>query len=184
MGATVLLHNIHRNARAPEWFTGPMAVTNSFVHEIDISRWLTGSEMVSAHVTSGPGGEPLMITMRTDRDEIVSSEVYINAIYGYHVHAELVGRHGTVALAAPALTISNKDRFGGIAYPDNWVPRFADAYRRQLTDWIGAVRTGIPSGASAWDGYMASAIAEQIAAGLSEDHPTTLKYPSRPSLYD
>ena len=88
VGATVLLHNVHRNVRAPEWFTGPMAVTNSFVHEIDVSRWLTGSEMVSAHVASGPGGDPLMITMRTNRDEIVSTEVYMNAGYGYHVHAE------------------------------------------------------------------------------------------------
>jgi myo-inositol 2-dehydrogenase/D-chiro-inositol 1-dehydrogenase len=184
MGATVLLHNVHRNVSAPEWFTGPMAVTNSFVHEIDISRWLTGSEMVSAHVASGPGGEPLMITMRTDRDEIVSTEVYINAAYGYHVHAELVGRQGTVALAPPSLTIRNKDRIGGGGYPDNWIPRFADAYRRQLTDWIGAVTTGTPVGASAWDGYIASTVAEQIAAGLAENHATTLKYPSRPSLYD
>jgi myo-inositol 2-dehydrogenase/D-chiro-inositol 1-dehydrogenase len=184
VGATVLLHNVHRNVSAPEWFTGPMAVTNSFVHEIDISRWLTGSEMISAHVASGPGGEPLMITMRTDRDEIVSTEVNINAAYGYHVHAELVGREGTVALALPSLTMRNKDRIGGVSYPGNWIPRFGDAYRRQLTDWIGAVTTGTPVGASAWDGYMASAIAEQIAAGLTENRATTLKYPSRPSLYD
>ncbi len=184
VGATVLLHNVHRNVSAPEWFTGPMAVTNSFVHEIDVSRWLTGSEMVSAHVASGPGGEPLMITMRTDRDEIVSTEVYVNAGYGYHVHAELVGRQGTVALAPSSLTTRNKDRIGGSAYPDNWIPRFADAYRRQLTDWIGAVTTGIPVGASAWDGYVASAIAEQIAAGLTNSGGTTLKCAPRPSLYD
>jgi myo-inositol 2-dehydrogenase/D-chiro-inositol 1-dehydrogenase len=184
VGATVLLHNVHRNVSAPEWFTGPMAVTNSFVHEIDVSRWLTGSEMVSAHVAGGPGGEPLMITMRTDRDEIVSTEVFINAAYGYHVHAELVGRQGTVALVPPALTMRNKDRIGGLSYPDNWIPRFADAYRRQLTDWISGVKTGNPVGASAWDGYVASAIAEQIAAGLAENHATTLKYPPRPSLYD
>jgi len=184
LGLPVLLHNVHRNARAPEWFTGPMAVTNSFVHEIDISRWLTGSEMVSAHVASGPGGDPLVITMRTDRDEIVSTEVTMNAAYGYHVHAELVGRQGTVALAPPALTLRNKDRIGGVSYPDNWVPRFVDAYRRQLTGWISAVTTGTPVGASAWDGYVASAIAEQIAAGLAESSPTTLKYASRPSLYD
>jgi myo-inositol 2-dehydrogenase / D-chiro-inositol 1-dehydrogenase len=184
VGATVLLHNVHRNVRAPEWFTGPMAVTNSFVHEIDVSRWLTGSEMVSADVASGPGGEPLMITMRTNRDEIVSTEVFINAAYGYHVHAELVGRQGTVALAPPALTTRNKDRIGGLSYPENWIPRFADAYRRQLTEWIGAVTMKAPVGASAWDGYVASAIAEQIATGLAEGQATTLKYPSRPSLYD
>jgi myo-inositol 2-dehydrogenase/D-chiro-inositol 1-dehydrogenase len=183
-GAIVLLHNVHRNARAPEWFTGPMAVTNSFVHEIDISRWLTGSELVSAQVASGPGGDPLMITMRTDRDEIVSTEVYLNAAYGYHVHAELVGRNGTVALAPPSLTLRNRDRAGGIAYPDNWIPRFADAYRRQLTAWIGAMTTQIPVGASAWDGYVASAVAEQIAAGLSAGRTMELQYAPRPPLYD
>ena len=142
------------------------------------------SEMVSAHVASGPSGDPLMITMRTDRDEIVSTEVTMNAAYGYHVHAELVGRQGTVALAPPALTLRNKDRIGGIAYPDNWVPRFAAAYRRQLTDWIGAVTSGTPVGASAWDGYVASAIAEQIAASLAGSGATTLRCASRPSLYD
>jgi len=184
VGATVLLHNVHRNARAPEWFTASMAVTNSFVHEIDISRWLTGSEMVSAHVSAGPGGDPLMITMRTDRGEIVSTEVFMNAAYGYHVHSELVGRSGTVALAPASTTLRNRDGAGSFSYPDNWVPRFADAYRRQLTAWICAVKTGTPVGASAWDGYVASAIAEQVAAALAEARETTLKYAPRPPLYD
>lgn len=183
-GTTVLLHNVHRNARAPEWFTGAMAVTNSFVHEIDISRWLTGSEMASAHVTPGPGGDPLVITMRTGRDEIVSTEVYMNAGYGYHVHAEWVGQRGTVALAPPSLTLSNRDRKGGLSYPENWVPRFADAYRRQLTDWVRAMKTNTSVGANAWDGYVASAIAEQIVAGLADGRPTSLNYGPRPSLYD
>ncbi|HXZ16316.1 MAG TPA: Gfo/Idh/MocA family oxidoreductase [Roseiarcus sp.] len=183
VGAIVLLHNVHRNARAPEWFTGAMAVTNSFVHEIDISRWLTGSEMVSAHVLAGSGGDPLMIAMRTDRDEIVSTEVFMNAAYGYHVHAELVGRSGTVALAPPSPILRNRDGIGGIAYPENWVPRFADAYRRELSEWIGAVKSGHPIGASAWDGYVASAIAEEVAAALAESRVATLKYPQRPSLY-
>jgi myo-inositol 2-dehydrogenase/D-chiro-inositol 1-dehydrogenase len=182
VGATVLLHNIHRNARAPEWFTGAMAVTNAFVHEIDISRWLTGSEMISAHV-SAVGGDPLLITMRTDRGELVSTEVFMNAAYGYHVHAELVGRSGTVALAPPSQILQNRNRIGGLSYPDNWVPRFADAYRRQLAGWIGAVRTGAPVGASAWDGYMASAIAEEIAAALVEGREAILERSSRPSLY-
>ena len=183
VGATVLLHNVHRNARAPEWFTGAMALTNSFVHEIDVSRWLTGSEMVSARVEAGPGGDPLMITMRTDAGAIVSTEVYLNAAYGYHVHAELVGRAGAVALAAPSLTWLNRDGRGGHAYPDNWVPRFADAYRRQLAAWIGAVKSGEPVGASAWDGYMASAVAEQIAVAFAEGREAKLRSEARPALY-
>jgi myo-inositol 2-dehydrogenase/D-chiro-inositol 1-dehydrogenase len=184
MGATVILHNVHRNANAPGWFTGAMAVTNAFVHEIDISRWLTGSEMISGRVAAGIGGDPLLITMRTDRDELVSTEVFMNAVYGYHVHAELVGRSGTVALAPPSVILQNRDKTGGHSYPDNWVPRFADAYRRQLADWIGAVKTGTPVGASAWDGYVASAIAEAIVAVLPEGREVIFKFPPRPCLYN
>lgn len=32
--------SVHRNLAAQDWFTGTMAVTNSFIHEIDVSRWL------------------------------------------------------------------------------------------------------------------------------------------------
>ncbi len=183
IGRTVLLHNIHRNAQAPEWFTGAMAITNSFVHEIDISRWLTGSEMVAAHVAAGPGGDPLMVTMRTDKDEIISTEVFLNAAYGYHVHAELVGRSGTVALAEPARTTFNQQGMGGISYPDNWIPRFAEAYRQQLAQWIGAMASGAFAGADAWDGYVASALAEQIAAGHASGSETRLHLAARPELY-
>jgi myo-inositol 2-dehydrogenase / D-chiro-inositol 1-dehydrogenase len=184
VGTPVLLRNVHRNARAPDWFTGQMAVTNAFVHEIDISRWLLGSEMVSAHVVAGAGGEPLMITTETDRGEIVSTEVFVNAAYGYHVHAELVGRLGTVAMAQPSLTLSNRDGKHGHVYPDNWVPRFRDAYRAQMNDWVHAVKSGSHVGASAWDGYVASAIAEQVVEALSEHRATKLDYGSRPALYD
>ena len=184
LGGSVLLHNVHRNVRAPDWFNGPMAITNSFVHEIDASRWLLGSEMVSAHVEAGPGGEPLMITMKTDKDEIVSSEVFVNASYGYHVHVELVGRQGTISLAQPSLTLLNRDRAGGLSYPDNWVPRFEEAYRGQMADWVRAVKAGASVGASAWDGYVASAIAEQVAEALAGRGVATLKYGPRPPLYD
>jgi myo-inositol 2-dehydrogenase / D-chiro-inositol 1-dehydrogenase len=84
-----------------------MAITNSFVHEIDISRWPLGSEMVHAQMAAAPDGEPLLVTMTTDKGELVSTEVFVNAVYGYHVHAELVGRAGTVAMASPALTEAN-----------------------------------------------------------------------------
>lgn len=184
LGGPVLLHNVHRNVRAPEWFNGSMAITNSFVHEIDVSRWLLGSEMVSARVEAGPGGEPLMITMKTDKDEIVSTEVFVNAGYGYHVHVELVGRKGTVSLAPASLTLLNRDKAGGHSYPDNWVPRFEEAYRRQMADWVGAVKTGASVGASAWDGYVASAIAEQVAEALAGNGVAPLRYGPRPSLYD
>lgn len=183
IGAPVLLHNIHRNAAAPDWFTGPMAVTNSFVHEIDISRWLLGSELASAIVHAAPGGDPLMITMETDKGEIVSTEVFMNAQYGYHVHAQLVGRAGTVEMAAPTVTLTNHARQHGHAFPANWVPRFADAYRIQMRAWVQSVATGVPVGASAWDGYVATAVAEQVVTALQTGSKAQLFLGARPGLY-
>jgi myo-inositol 2-dehydrogenase/D-chiro-inositol 1-dehydrogenase len=104
IGAPVLLHNIHRNAAAPDWFTGAMAVTNSFVHEIDIIRWLLAGEFTHATAHAAPGGDPLMITLESDVGSIASTEVFMNARYGYHVHAQLVGREGTIEMAAPTIT--------------------------------------------------------------------------------
>lgn len=183
IGAPVLLHNVHRNAAAPEWFTGSMALTNSFVHEIDISRWLLGSEMLRAEIVAGPGGDPLMISMTTDKDEIVSTEVFMNAAYGYHVHAELVGRGGTIAMAAPTLTETNLARAHGHVWPENWVPRFREAYRRQMSAWVDSVGRGTPAGASAWDGYVASAIAEQLAEAFAEGRSAEIGLVARDDLY-
>jgi myo-inositol 2-dehydrogenase / D-chiro-inositol 1-dehydrogenase len=183
IGAPVLLHNIHRNLAAPDWFTGAMAVTNSFVHEIDISRWLLGSEMVTAQVTSGPGGDPMMVTMQTDKGEIVSTEVFMNATYGYHVHAQLVGRRGSVEMAAPTRVLTNLSNAQSYAFPSNWVPRFTEAYRLQMQAWIDATQAGRTTGASAWDGYVTTSIAEQIVEGMGSTGPIALSYPPRPVLY-
>lgn len=183
IGAPVLLHNIHRNMSAPDWFAGAMAVTNSFVHEIDISRWLLGSEMVTAKVISAPGGDPMLLTMQTDKGEIVSTEVFMNAAYGYHVHAQLVGRAGTVEMAPPTRTLTNLCHAQSFGFPSNWVPRFAEAYRLQMQAWVDATRAGQTTGASAWDGFVTTSIAEQIVAGMGNSGHISLTYPPRPALY-
>jgi myo-inositol 2-dehydrogenase/D-chiro-inositol 1-dehydrogenase len=184
IGNAVLLHNIHRNLSAPDWFTGAMAVTNSFVHEIDISRWLLGSEMVTARVTSAPGGDPMMVTMQSDKGEIVSTEVHMNAGYGYHVHAQMVGRLGTVEMAAPTRVLTNLAATQSFDFPPNWVPRFTEAYRLQMQAWVDAILAGRTVGASAWDGYVTTAIAEQIVDGMTSGGQITLTFPlARPALY-
>lgn len=183
IGAPVLLHNIHRNAAAPDWFTGPMAVTNSFVHEIDISRWLLGSEFVSVSVHAVSGGDPLMITLESNHGEIVSTEVYMNARYGYHVHAQLVGREGTVEMSQPTVTSVNHALTHGHSYPENWVPRFRDAYRIQMNAWVQFALGGQAAGASAWDGYVASSIAEQVVKALETGERTKLLLDPCPALY-
>ncbi|WP_026187147.1 Gfo/Idh/MocA family protein [Ensifer sp. BR816] len=184
IGKPVILHNVHRNPVVPAWFSGPMSVTNAFVHEIDMSRWLLGSEMVSARVYSGPGGDPLMITMQTDQNEIVSTEIFMNCGYGYHVHSQLVGRDGTIETALPTATVRNVAGHHGSTYPENWVPRFRNAYTSQMNAWVRSVRTGESShGAGAWDGYVTRSLAEQIVAALGANATAQLTIEARPAFY-
>lgn len=181
IGPPALLHNIHRNAAAPDWFVGAMPITNSLVHEIDISRWLLEDEITEARVI---GSDPMLVTMRTARGVLISTEVFMNAAYGYHVHAELVGRQGTVAMAQPSRILTNRAGAHGHAYPMNWVPRFAEAYRAQMNAFVAGALTGRLGGASAWDGYAATAIAEQILPGLTSGAPQAITLPAKPQIYE
>jgi myo-inositol 2-dehydrogenase/D-chiro-inositol 1-dehydrogenase len=183
IGRPVLLHNTHRNASAPPWFVGAMPITNSFVHEIDISRWLLEAEMTSAMVHAGPGGEPLMIVMHAESGVMVSTEVYVNAAYGYDVEAELVGSTGVLRMTQPESLSWKSALQRRTDLAENWVPRFAQAYVAQTNAWVQSIAVGQPVGASAWDGYAATALAEQIAAGLAEPRATRLSLPDRPALY-
>lgn len=187
IGTPRIVHNQHRNAQAPEWFTAHMAVTNSFVHEIDVTRWLLDAEFVRGHVAEAPcagdapKGDPLMITLETDTGAIVSTEVFMNAAYGYHVHCEIAGTSGSAAMAHPALTRTRLDRAERGAFPDNWIPRFADAYRIQDQVWVNSLLDGTHAnqGATAWDGFVATSIAEQLVSAIETGAPVDLTLPER-----
>lgn len=187
LGLPRIVHNQHRNANAPAWFTANMALTNSAVHEIDICRWLLGAEYMTARILQAPAasgaafGDPVLITFETNRGTIVSTEIFMNARYGYHVQCEIAGSKGNATMAHPDTTRLRLDRGEKGAFPANWIPRFADAYRMQNQAWINAIKTGNHAGlASAWDGFVATFIAEKLveAAKLGEvvqlvlpDHP-------------
>ncbi|MEN8503577.1 MULTISPECIES: Gfo/Idh/MocA family protein [Paraburkholderia] len=184
IGKPHILHNIHRNAVAPGWFNGPMSITNAFVHEIDVCRWLLGSEPVTAEVRSIGGGDPLVITLETNRGEIVSTEVFMNCQYGYHVHAQLVGSTATVETVQPVLTRRNAAEQSITSYPINWIDRFREAYVRQMKAWTNSIATGQPNqGANAWDGYVTTKIAGEIVAAMNAEKVAQLEIQARPAIY-
>ena len=187
LGKIRILHNQHRNRAAPDWFTADMAVTNSFVHEIDISRWLLGTEFKAVTVVaftsdrSEAAADPLLITLEAENGAIVSTEVFLNAGYGYHVHAEAVCERGGVRMGQPALTSVLYEGSDRAAFPANWIPRFADAYRLQDQAWVNAIRGGSldANASSSWDGYMASYIAEKTLEALKTGRRTELQVPQQ-----
>jgi myo-inositol 2-dehydrogenase/D-chiro-inositol 1-dehydrogenase len=177
MGQILLLHCAHRNAAAPPGYTSEMLITSSAVHEIDITRWLLGEEIVGATVRAvRPAREsvnglrdPQIVLLETASGVLIDLEVFVNAHYGYDIRCEVVGETGTA-------------RLGEQVEPD-FRARFATAYRRELEAWIGCIAGGPGDGPSAWDGYAANAVADACLESLASGARTAVELAQRPALY-
>ncbi len=184
-----MLHCQHRNVSAPSWFDSRMAISNSAVHEFDIARWLLDAELTSIQVfrpkaaRADSPGAPLFLVLETSRGQLVDVEIFNDAAYGYDVRGELVCENGTVSLQAPVRTETSAKLNRGTAYPADWRPRFADAYRLQAQAWIRAVADGAHAGASAWDGFAAAAVAEAGLQSLAEKRAVAIDLIEKPALY-
>jgi myo-inositol 2-dehydrogenase / D-chiro-inositol 1-dehydrogenase len=187
IGAPLLLHCVHRNPRTVPGVSEVDVITNSAIHELDLCRWLLDDEVATVTVHAPRGAatpSPLFLVLETAGGVLVDAEVFITARYGYEVRCEMVGTEGTVSLDSPPATVLRRDGGYGRALPMDWRPRFADAYRRELQDWADAVRSGRPwSGASAWDGYAATAVAQAGVAGWQSGAAQKVELDPVPSLY-
>jgi myo-inositol 2-dehydrogenase/D-chiro-inositol 1-dehydrogenase len=190
LGIPLIFHCVHRNVSAPSWFNSKMAVSNSAVHEFDIARWILDAELTGIQVfrpkaapPNSPGA-PVFLVIETSKGQLVNVEIFIDAAYGYDVRGELVCEKGTVSLRAPIHTETNIDLTHGAAYPVDWRPRFADAYRLQAQAWIRAVASGTTAGASAWDGYAAAAAAEAGLQALAENRHAAIRLIEKPAIFD
>lgn len=185
-GKALMLHCIHRNVSAPDWFTSGMAISNSAVHEIDIARWLLDCELTSVRVLKPAASPtaPVFLVFETSAGQIVDVEMFNNAVYGYDVRGELVCETGTVSLRSPVSIDINRGLAQCMGHPADWRPRFAAAYRIQMRAWINAIQSGTaPVGASAWDGYAAGAVAEAGLEALAQGRVAKVTLVDRPSLY-
>ena len=189
LGAPLIMHNFHRNVSAPANFTGQMAITNSAPHEFDIARFVLNAEYESIAVfrprLADPAttGAPVFMVLKTLGGQLVNVEVNNNAAYGYDVRGELVGEKGSVLLRSPLASELHVDLQAVTAYPADWRPRFAEAYRLQNSAWLKSVETGMPVGASAWDGYASTLIAEAGVQSLESGSPVKISPVAKPGLY-
>jgi myo-inositol 2-dehydrogenase/D-chiro-inositol 1-dehydrogenase len=172
IGAPLLVHCSHRNAQSPPAFASEMLITSSCVHEIDITRWLLGEEIVAATVRAprssrqAPAGllDPQLVLLETASGVLVDIEVFVNARYGYDVRCEVVGEQGTLRL--------------GEQVDADFRGRFATAYQRELDAWVSG-----GEGPSTWDGYAANAVADACIASLASGERAAVELAERPALY-
>jgi myo-inositol 2-dehydrogenase/D-chiro-inositol 1-dehydrogenase len=189
LGAPLLMHCVHRNASSPPSFNSSMLISNSAVHEIDAARWLLDDEFASVTVfkrpTSTPDAlvDPQFLVLESRKGVVVDIEVFVNARYGYDVRAELVCEAGSLTLAPQASVRLRSAGQETSSFAEDWRAHFAAAYRNQLQAWVNSIRTGVPVGPSAWDGYAATATAAACLEALHSGRTISIRLHPRPVLY-
>jgi myo-inositol 2-dehydrogenase/D-chiro-inositol 1-dehydrogenase len=190
IGRPLIVHNIHRNESAPYGLATAMTMTNMAIHEFDINRWLLDDDYTTVQVIAGkpgprtPEGEldPVLVLLTTTGGVIVEIEAFVNAAYGYEVRCEVVASDGTIEMGDGAYLTRRAERSVGHDVPELWLGRFEDAYRRQLQAWVDATHAGRTSGATAWDGLLATITANAAVTAITEG-PQSIDLPERPALY-
>ena len=187
LGKALMFHCFHRNVAPAYDFRAEMAICNSAPHEFDVARWMLDSDFKTISVHRPPAGgatAPVFMVLETEAGQLVNIEVNISATYGYDVRGELVGEKGTAFLRAPQYADINLGLKQINTYPADWRPRFVDAYRQQNRAWIRTIKSGKPNlGASAWDGYCSTAVADAGVEALHSGKPALVKRIAKPKFY-
>ncbi|MEU5534371.1 Gfo/Idh/MocA family oxidoreductase [Streptomyces sp. NPDC020362] len=191
LGRPLMLHCTHRNVCSPAGFTSAMLVNSSVSHEIDAARWLLGQELTAVTVlrpassARAPEGlvDPQFVVFETEHGALVDVEVFVNCGFGYQVRCEAVCEAGSARIGDEHTMVVTAGGSAAEAVAQDYLVRFADAYDREVQAWVDATRRGEATGASVWDGYAASVVAEAGVRALETGGRVAVDLAPRPDLY-
>ncbi|TQS44775.1 Gfo/Idh/MocA family oxidoreductase [Cryptosporangium phraense] len=185
-GEPLIVHNVHRNPVNHTSVSDAGIVTGSMIHELDVVPWLLDTEVTSIRIESPRltgVKDPQLAWLRLASGAMATIEVFVNAGYGYDVRCEVVGSRGTAQLPARPGVVTSVDGATGTPVGRDFVAHFTDAYRAELTRWAAAAADGTAEGPSAWDGYVANAVAEAGIASLASGTTQPVAPGDRPAFY-
>lgn len=201
-GAPLIVHCAHRNIEAHVAYTTDMAITQTAIHEIDISRWLLDDEYESAQIIYPPQSknatsfrDPEIVIMKTKKGVIINLEIYISCHYGYDVQCEVVCEDGVVRMPQPSNLFVRADGGTHEALENDWVLRFDGAFDDELAAWVDGVMRDreaaaadpkAPScipGPTAWDGYAAAVTADALIKAQTSGQAEPITLGDKPALY-
>ena len=149
------------------------------IHDFDMARWLLGEEPVEVFAAASALVDPAIreagdvdtavVTLRTQSGALCQISNSRRATYGYDQRIEALGSKGALrAENVVESTVSFAGTEGVIA--DKPLPffleRYADAYRRELAHFIGAIVSGTPPLIGGEDGVKALELADAALESL------------------
>lgn len=190
-GLPLMLHFTHRLPRYRPGAHYNQTITDALVHEIDLASWLLGENIVETTVHRVRANrfqdveglvDPVFVVLRSASGVLVNVEINAGAGYGYEIRTEAVLERASITLdhGLHRYRISSEG-FEGRPYPDTYLPVFKDAYDDQIDRWLRAVASGNnidEHGATTWDGYRSTLVAEATVTALDNGHPVQIEYPS------
>jgi myo-inositol 2-dehydrogenase/D-chiro-inositol 1-dehydrogenase len=191
VGAPLMVHCAHRNPSVPAAYVSDMAIVDTFIHEIDVLRWLVNDDYVSAQVlvprntkhTHAKLNDPIIVLLATKGGVRIDGEVFVNCRYGYDIRCEVVGEEGVASLSEPESVVLRRDARLSTTIMQDWKLRFIDSYDAELQDWVGAAKAGKVNGPNAWDGYFAAVTADACLKAMHTDEVAPIVTPPRPAFY-
>lgn len=145
------------------------------VHDIDVIRWLTGSEGKRVWATGYNKAYPHLTALGeletgTAMLELADNTVCFllsgrNAAHGYQVETEIIGTKGSLTIAhhpeKNLVTLFNEQ---GVVRPCslNFPERFRQAFVSELQAFVACIHDDQPPSITAHDGLMASVVAQAM----------------------
>tara|TARA_R100000935_G_scaffold58090_2_gene93847 strand:- start:13222 stop:14268 length:1047 start_codon:yes stop_codon:yes gene_type:complete len=191
LGEPLMIHACHRNPAVPEHYVTPMAIHDTFIHEIDTFRWLLNDDFVSAQVVFPRGSkythsklaDPQIVLLETSKGVRIDCEIFVNCRYGYDIQCQIVGEEGVANLPEPLAIVTRKEATLGQPILTDWKDRFKAAFDAELQDFVDQVPSGTVGGPSAWDGYVAAISSDACVEAQETGKIVEISLPDRPALY-
>ncbi|RBW69309.1 Gfo/Idh/MocA family protein [Bacillus taeanensis] len=192
VGEPLMVHCAHRNPTVPSSYTGDMAIVDTFIHEIDVLRWLLNDDYVSVQVVAPRKTsnalehlqDPLIVLLETEKGVRIDGEIFVNCQYGYDIQCQVVGETGTANLPEPSSVILRSEAKLSTEILVDWKQRFIESYDVELQDWINSTLKGEVNGPTAWDGYAAAVTADACLEAKQTGKIVPISMPERPDFYN
>jgi myo-inositol 2-dehydrogenase/D-chiro-inositol 1-dehydrogenase len=190
IGAPLIFQSGHRNPGVPGYYTANNALTDTAVHDIDITRYLLDDEPAAISVkaprkNSRGGGlaDPLLTLIEMRSGALAVIETSVNIAYAYDIRGEVIGETGVVTLAERNNVVVKANGVFSGRVPEDWRERFVEAFDAEFRAFIAAAKAGGAAGPSAWDGYVATVTSGLGVKAIASGGREVIALRDRPALY-
>jgi myo-inositol 2-dehydrogenase / D-chiro-inositol 1-dehydrogenase len=157
------------------------------IHDFDMARYLSGSEVEEVYVAGGVRVDPLIgeagdidtavITLKFKNGAIGTIDNSRKAVYGYDQRVEVFGSKGMVAAAnnTPDSTIyASADGVLSAKPLYFFLERYAESFLAEMREFVQAVRNGTATPVTGADGRAPVLIAMAAARSYREGRPVCI----------